>query len=96
MEPRSTRDIEILFKLVVLISRRKQQQSWFENPEVIDDIRCKAKNFTGFANENEREGNVKFIFTSIPKSTDQKVVAIEMYEDGRPTEFEPPGEPEKP
>ena len=76
--------------------RRKRQQPWFENPEVISDIKSKARNFRGFAKENERDGNVKFIFTNIQKSANESVAAIQMYEDGHATDFEPPGKPEKP
>jgi len=71
-------------------------QPWFENPEIINDIKFKARNFRGFAKENEGHKTTKFIFTDIPKGTSKKVVAIQMYESGHATEFEPPGKPEKP
>ena len=71
-------------------------QPWFENPEIINDIKFKARNFRGFAKENESHERTKFIFTNIHESSGEKVVAIQMYEDGDPTDFELPGKPEKP
>jgi len=75
---------------------RLAAQSWFENLEVINDIKSKARIFRGFVKENERDGNTKFIFTNIHRSADEKVVTIHLYEDGHATDFEPPGKPGKP
>ena len=76
--------------------QRLATQPWFQNPTIINDIKSKARIFRGFVKENEGDGNTKFIFTNIHKSTEEKVVAIQIYEDGHPTDFEPPGKPEKP
>jgi len=75
---------------------RLAAQPWFENPEILNDIKSKARIFRGFVKGNEGDRNTKFIFTNIHRSTDENVVAIQMYEDGHPTYFEPPGKPEKP
>ena len=75
---------------------RLAAQPWFENPEIINDIKSRARIFRGFVKENERDGNTKFIFTNIHRSTDEKVVTINLYEDGYGTDFEPPGKPERP
>ena len=75
---------------------RLATKRWFENPEIINDIKSKARIFRGFANENGRDENTKFIFTNIHRITDEKVVTIHLYEDGHATELEPPGKPEKP
>lgn len=75
---------------------RLSAKPWFENPEIINDIKSKARIFRGFAKENERNGDTKFIFTNIHRSTDEKFVTIHLYEDGRASDFEPPGKPEKP
>ena len=75
---------------------RLAAKSWFEYPEIINDIKSKARIFRGFANENGRNGNTKFIFTNIHRSTDEKFVMIHLYEDGHASDFEPPGKPEKP
>ena len=69
---------------------------WFENPERINDIKSKARIFRGFVKENGRNENTKFIFTNIRRSTDEKFVTINLYEDGHCSDFEPPGQPEKP
>lgn len=71
-------------------------QHWSENPEVVNDIKCKARTFRGFAKENESDERTKFIFTNVHKSTGVKVVAVQMYEGGHTTDFEPPGRPGKP
>lgn len=71
-------------------------QPWFENPEKIKDIESKAKNFRSFVKGNEHNGSTKFIFTNVHKSTGENVVGVQLYEDGHPTDFEPPGKPEKP
>ena len=71
-------------------------QPWFEKPEITNDIKSKARIFKGFVKENERDGNAKFIFTNIHRSTEERVVTIHLYEDGHATDFEPPGKPEKP
>lgn len=71
-------------------------QPWSENPEIVNDIKFKAGNFRGFAKENEGDETTKFIFTNIPKGTSEKVVAIQMYERGHATDFEPPCKPKKP
>lgn len=71
-------------------------QLWFENPEIIKDIKSKSRNFRAFAKENEHDGSTKFIFTNIHKSRGGDVVGIQLYEDGHSTDFEPPGKPEKP
>lgn len=52
--------------------------------------------FRGFVNENGRNGNTKFIFTNIHRSTGEKVVTVHLYQDGHATDFEPPGKPENP
>lgn len=75
---------------------RPSAKPWFENPEIINDIKSKARMFRGFVNENGRNGNTKFIFTNIHRSTGEKVVTVHLYEDGHATDFEPPGKPEKP
>jgi len=75
---------------------RLAAQPWFENPDIINDIKSKARIFRGFLNKNGRDGNTKFIFTNIRRSTDEQVVTIHLYEDGHATDFEPPGKPGKP
>lgn len=71
-------------------------QHWSENPEIINDIKCKARTFRGFAKENESDESTKFIFTNVHKRAGVKVVAVQMYEGGHATDFEPPGRPGKP
>ena len=75
---------------------RVATQPWFQSPTIINNIKSKARIFRGFVKANEGDGNTKFILTNIHKSTDENVVAIQIYEDGHPTNFEPPGKPEKP
>ncbi|KAL9950870.1 hypothetical protein ACROYT_G043440 [Oculina patagonica] len=71
-------------------------QPWFEDPELIKEIESKARNFSSFVKENEHNGRTKFIFTNVHRSTGENVVGVQLYEDGHPTDFEPPGKPEKP
>jgi len=66
-------------------------EPWYENPEIVNYIKCKAKNFRNFAKQNESHERTKFIFTNIHDSSGEKVVAIYMYEGVDPTELEPPG-----
>ena len=76
--------------------QRLSAKPWFENPEMINDIKSKARIFRSFATENKRKRNTKFIFTNIHRSTDEKFATIHLYEDGRASDFELPGIPEKP
>ena len=71
-------------------------QPWFENPEIIKDIKTKARNFMGFVKDNDHDGSTKFVFTNVDKGTGENVVGIQLYEDGHCTDFEPPGKPQKP
>lgn len=71
-------------------------QPWYENPKITNDIKSKARNFRGLLKANENDGSAKFIFTNVHKSTGENVVGIQLYEDGHPTDFDPPGKPEKP
>jgi len=75
---------------------RLAAKPWFEKPEIINDIKSKARIFRGMVNENGRDGNTKFVVTNVHRSTDERVVTILLYEDGHATDFERPGKPEKP
>ena len=71
-------------------------KSWFENPDILNDIKSKARIFRSMVNADRRDGNTKFVFTNIHRSTEDKAVTIHLYEGGHATDFESPGKPEKP
>lgn len=68
---------------------------WFENFEIINDIKFKVRIFRGFVKENECNGDIKFIFINIYRSMDEKFVMIYLYEDGCVFDFEFFGKLEK-
>lgn len=61
---------------------------WFENFEIINDIKFKVRIFRGFVNGNVCNGNIKFIFINIYRSMDEIFVMIYLYEDGYVLDFE--------
>ena len=78
---------------------------WFISPEIIQDLRLKLKQFTTFAEANYEKKSVKFIVRNNSEvgseGTDDgipinKGADIILYQNGSPTEFEPPGQPGKP
>ena len=76
-------------------------RQWFRSAEIIKDLRVKVELFTTFAKANEKK-SVKFIVHSNSEvGTDDgihgnKGADIVLYQNGSPTEFEPPSQPGKP
>ena len=71
-------------------------QPWYENPEILNESKAKARNFRDFVRENEHDGRTKFIVTNVQKDTGEGVLGVRLYDGGQSTDFELPGWPGKP
>ncbi len=65
------------------------ESTWCKDEALINDFKTQARNFIRLAKATDDE-NTKFLVTSICNgSNGGRIAVIQMFQDGRPTEFEP-------
>ena len=70
---------------------------WYEDSDLVMNIRKQAKLFRSFAEANEGNKDIKFVVTSNGDRGSSRGAAIDLYKDSERTEnFNPPGKPGKP
>ncbi len=68
---------------------------WFKNKELMGNMRRQVRQFTMFAEANKENDRTKFIVTECDDEDYKCGSAIQLFENGMPEEFDPPGNPDK-